>query len=229
MQTLTLQQMVSNLRSEAGHSTSVAQGLNAEATLKYLLARTQEELWTAFVWPEMTIRGDAPLSPGTYVYNYPAAPSNMQFDMVREVWAANGAGTRWSRVDYGISEDKRVPGSLTNTSQGDPVAYWESDNPGSGTSMFRVWPTPQTSGWLRFKGNRGLKTFIANGDFSTLDATCIVLFTAAELLGRAKAEDAASKLQKAQRHLAKLLGNQVGAKNKISTYGSMAPRLVTSR
>ena len=38
-----------------------------------------------------------------------------------------------------------------------------------------------------------------------------------------KAEDAANKVQKAQRHLTKLLGNQVSAKNKISVYGTAAP------
>ncbi len=226
MQTLTLQQTLSNLRAEAGHSTSVAQGLNNEMTMKYLLARTQEELWTAFVWPELQTRADIAMTPGTYTYSYNVS---MPFDTVREAWAANGSSARWSAVDYGISEDKRVPGSLVNTSRGDPVQFWESENPATGSPQFRVWPTPQTTGWLRMKGNRALKPFVASGDFSTLDATCIVLFASAELLARAKAEDAASKLQKAQRHLQKLLGNQVSAKNKISTFGSLAPRLVTSR
>jgi hypothetical protein len=95
--------------------------------------------------------------------------------------------------------------------------------------QFRVWPTPQSGGWLRFKGNAMLQPLTANSDRSSLDATTIILFAAAELLARAKAEDAPSKQQKAQRHLQKLLGNQVAAKNKISTFGSLAPRLVTSR
>jgi hypothetical protein len=226
MLTQTLLLMVSNLRSEAGHSTRVEQGLNTVDTLKYLLRRTQEELWTAFVWPELQVRADVPLTPGTYLYSY---DTRMQFDNVREVWAANGSGSSWSVVDYGISEDKRQVGTQLNSSTGDPVQYWESENPATGSPQFRVWPTPQTAGFLRMKGNRGLKALTADADVSTLDATCIILFAAAELLARSKAEDAANKLQKAQRHLTKLLGNQVNAKNKISTYGSMAPRLVTSR
>ena len=226
MLTQTLALMVSNLRSEAGHSTAVSQGLNSVASLKYLLARTQEELWTAFTWPELTFRGDIVMLPGTYLYNF---DTRLGFDQIREVWAANGSNSSWSSVDYGIGEDKRAVGTLANTSTGDPVRYWEADNPVVGTTQFRVWPTPQTSGYLRMKGNRGLKPLVADADVSTLDATCIILFAAAELLGRAKAEDAANKLQKAQRHLVKLLGNQVSAKNKISTYGSMAPRLIVSR
>jgi len=226
MLTQTLLEMTKNLRSEAGHSTAVAQGLNSVETLKYLLKRTQEELWTAFTWPELTERADIAISPGTYLYSY---DTTMQFDCIREVYAANGSGTSWSRVDYGISEDKRKVGSALNTSTGDPVRYWESENPTSGTAQFRVWPTPQTTGWLRMKGNRSLKALVADADTSTLDATCIILFAASELLARAKAEDAANKLQKAQRHLQKLLGNQVSAKNKVSTFGSMAPRLVVNR
>lgn len=210
--TQTLQEMVSNLRAEAGHSTAVSQGLNTEAALKYLLKRTQEELWTAFVWPELTLRDDRPLSPGAYEYDYGA---NLKFDMIREAWAGRPGSNAWTPVSYGISEDLLIAGSGLNSSTSDPVQAWEA----SGVK-FRVWPTPQTSGWLRFKGNRELQPLIANGDFSTLDATVILLFAASELLARAKAEDAANKLQKAQRHLTKLLGNQVSAKNKISTYGT---------
>jgi hypothetical protein len=213
--TQTLQEMVSNLRAEAGHSLNVAQGTNTESTLKYLLKRTQEELWTAFVWPELLLRDDRPMSAGTFNYDY---GTTLKFDMIREAWAASSSADSWAPVSYGISEDKRVPQTLANTSSGDPVQCWEAFG-----TRFRVWPTPVTSTWLRFKGNQELSPLIANSDSSTLDATLIILFTASELLARSKAEDAANKLQKAQRHLTKLLGNQVSAKNKISTYGASSP------
>ena len=216
MRTQTLQEMVSNLRAEAGHSLAVAQGTNTVQTLQYLLKRTQEELWTAFVWPEMVKRDDIALTPGLYKYSY---STNLKFDAIREAYSATSSSSRWSAVGYGIPEECRVPGTGVNTSSSDPVCYWESD----GDDSFRVYPTPQTGGWLRFKGNSELKTFLADSDKSTLDATVIILFCAAELLARAKAEDAANKLQKAQRHLTKLLGNQVSAKNKVSTMGSQAP------
>jgi hypothetical protein len=211
----TLQEMVSNLRAEAGHSTSVAQGLNTETTLKYILKRTQEELWTAFVWPELMQRDDRPMSPGTYLYNY---STNLRFDAIREAYAATADGTNWVSVGYGIGEDKIVPVSNANSADSDPVQLWES----AGT-QFRVWPTPTAAATLRFKGNRELNPLISNSDSCTLDATVIILFAASELLARSKAEDAANKLQKAQRHLTKLLGNQVSAKNKVSTYGTYAP------
>ncbi len=213
--TQTLQEMVSNLRAEAGHSLSVAQGVNSEATLKYILKRTQEELWTAFVWPELALRDDRPMNAGAYTYDY---GTMLKFDAIREAWAAPANGDSWRPVTYGVTEDMLLPQSQYNSSNSDPVQNWEAYG-----SQYRVWPTPQTQTWLRFKGNKELGPLIANSDSSTLDATVIILFAASELLARSKAEDAANKLQKAQRHLTKLLGNQVSAKNKISTFGSLAP------
>jgi len=213
--TQTLLEMVNNLRAEAGHSLATAQGVNAEATLKYLLKRTQEELWQAFSWPEMAIRDDRILSPGVFIYDYGLS---LKFDAIREAWSSSDSSSQWEPVGYGISEDKLSPGTALNTSRSDPVKVWEAAN-----TQFRVWPTPDTAAYLRFKGNRELQPLIANGDSCTLDATVIILFAASELLARSKAEDAPNKLQKAQRHLNKLLGNQISGKNKMSTYGSMSP------
>jgi hypothetical protein len=213
--TQTLQEMVSNLRAEAGHSLAVAQGVNAEATLKYILKRTQEELWTAFVWPELMLRDDRALAAGTYLYNY---STELKFDAIREAWSASASTQQWLPVGYGITEDRLQAGSALNSTSSDPVQWWESAG-----SQFRVWPTPVSAAWLRFKGNRELQPLVSNSDSCTLDATVIILFAASELLARSKAEDAANKLQKAQRHLSKLLGNQVSAKNKVATYGTMSP------
>jgi hypothetical protein len=214
--TQTLLEMVSGLRAEAGHSRDVAQGMNTEATLKYILKRTQEELWTAFVWPELAIRDDRPMATGQYLYPYGAV---LKFDAIREAWSSSPESANWSPVGYGIGEDKLLPGSgAENSARSNPVQLWEAAG-----DEFRVWPTPTGTAWLRFKGNRELQPFIANSDRSTLDATVIILFSASELLARSKAEDAANKLQKAQRHLTKLLGNQVSGKNKVSTYGARGP------
>jgi hypothetical protein len=219
----TLLEMTKNLRAEAGHSLAVAQGVNTVDTLKYILRRTQEELWTAFIWPEMTLRDDRALTPGTFLYDYSV---NLQFDAIREAYSAPASATgKWTPVAYGISEEKIVPVTGVNSEQSDPVLCWEAAGaPGAAAAKFRIWPTPKTATYLRFKGNRELNAFVADADKCTLDATCIILFAASELLARSKAEDAANKLQKAQRHLTKLLGNQVSAKNKVSTFGAGSPR-----
>ena len=80
MQTDQLQVMVRNLRAECGHALSVAQGVNQVDTLKYLLARTQVELWTAFTWPELVVRAPITLAAGQYLYPY---PPSLGFDAIR--------------------------------------------------------------------------------------------------------------------------------------------------
>lgn len=210
--------MVRNLRAECGHSLSIVQGTNQVDTLKYLLARTQKELWTAFVWPELVFRRNITMVAGQYVYDFPL---DMPFDQVRESYAAQPTSNEWTSLDYGISEDRVKPDD-TNTERSDPVRAWDVEN----RTQLRVWPTPNsTGGYLRLKGNSPLDVFSSDNDKSTLDDTVIVLFAAADLLARAKAEDAPSKQQKAQRHLTKLLANRISAKQKVSTLGGGAPGL----
>lgn len=219
MLTQQLQVMVKNLRAECGHSLSIAQGVNQAETLKYLLARTQEELWVAFVWPELKLRAGILLATGQYAYPYHA---DMPYDCIREAWTAPAgatADTHWTSVEYGIDDEDMILPDNTNSERGDPAQYWDND----GDTTFRIWPTPNTASRLRFVGQKKLAPFIADSDVSTLDATCIVLFAASDLLARAKAEDAAIKAQKAQRHLQKLLGNKVSAKMKVATLGGGSP------
>ena len=92
MATQQLSVMVKNLRSEAGHALSIAQGTNQYETLKYLLARTQEELWVAFVWPELSGRADIAMVAGQFLYPFPASPV-VTFDMVRQAFATSSPGS----------------------------------------------------------------------------------------------------------------------------------------
>jgi hypothetical protein len=68
---------------------------------------------------------------------------------------------------------------------------------------------------------RPLNPLINDDDYCTLDPTLITLRVSAELLTRAKAEDAQTKMQSFQRHLQKLLAIKVSDKHKVSTFGSM--------
>jgi hypothetical protein len=224
MHTEQLQVLVNNLRAEVGHSLSVAQGVNQVSTLKYLIARTQEELWTAFAWPDLAMRVDMAMVAGQYGYPLPTVPVVVSFDMIRSVWVSMATAASWSLLSYGIPEDYILPGTVSapgaNNRRADPVEYWES----AGGDTFRVWPTPDTGNCrIRFKYQQALAPLVADTDVCTIDATAIVMFAAAEVLARAKAEDADTKQQKAQRHLTKLLGNKVTSKQKVSSLGGGAP------
>ena len=214
--TATLAQLVIMVRAEAGHSLSASQGQNTIDTIKALIARTQVELWTAYQWPTLKIRADTQTQQGGYLYNFPAGFS---FEQVREVWTAQSASYNWTPVTFGIDESCISPGGSSSQS-GDPVERWDVD----GDNQFRIWPTPSTSNrFVRMVGMKVYTPLLDDDDVSSIDATAISLFTAAELLARAKAEDAPMKLQKAQKYTLALMGNSVSAKRRVSTMGAGAP------
>ena len=220
LNTATLAQLVISVRAEAGHSLSAAQGQNTIDVIKALIQRTQVELWTAYQWPTLKVRADQLLTAGQYLYSFPTGfPSgvSMAFEQVREVWTNVGSAIM-NPVTYGIDETMIAPGG-GSTISGDGVEYWGVEG-----AQFRVWPTPVTSrGFVRLVGQQALAPFLADADVSTIDATAISLFVAAELLARAKAEDAAMKLTKAQKYTLALMGNSISAKRRVSTLGTGAP------
>ena len=214
--TATLAQLVIMVRAEAGHSLSAAQGQNTIDTIKALIARTQVELWTAYTWPTLKIRADTQTQQGGYLYNF---PSGFSFEQVREVWTAQSTSYNWTPVSFGIPENCISPGGSSSQS-GDPVELWDVN----GDTQFRIWPTPSTSNYfVRMIGMKEYVPLLSDSDVSTIDATAISLFTAAELLARAKAEDAAMKLTKAQKYTLALMGNSVSAKRRVSTMGTGSP------
>jgi hypothetical protein len=216
VQTDTLANCVYGVRAEAGHSLSTTQGQNIVDVLKYLLQRTQRELWGSYQWPTLTISGDIQMVAGQYVYNY---PSPFDFERVRETYTAQTSSVDWLPLAYGFDETYIMPGGANSQSGDGPLAWRPEQN------QFRVWPTPvSTNYWIRFRGMQSLAPFLVDADVSTLDATTIVLFVASELLARAKAEDAANKLKKAQQRLLAMLGNSVSAKRRISTLASSTIR-----
>ena len=138
---------------------------------------------------------------------------------MREVWTAQSASYNWTPVTFGIDESCISPGGSSSQS-GDPVERWDVD----GDNQFRIWPTPSTSNrFVRMVGMKVYTPLLDDDDVSSIDATAISLFTAAELLARAKAEDAPMKLQKAQKYTLALMGNSISAKRRVSTMGSGAP------
>jgi hypothetical protein len=214
----TLTNLVEAVRAEAGHALSPSQGLNSEATLKKLIISIEKQLWTAFTWPTLMILAQMPVQKDQYRVAYDA---QMPYDQIREAyWCAAGTD-HFIKMDYGFDVNCiKVDGTNSTTSQ--TVQLWQDD--GSDDTLFRIWPTPATAGFVRFRGMRPLNKMVNDDDLCTLDPTLISLRVAGELLTRAKAEDAQTKMQSFQRHAQKLLANKVSDKHKISTFGSMSGR-----
>jgi len=219
MQTATILQLVDMVRAEAGHSLMTSQGLNSVESLKHLIRRTEYEMWTAFRWPMLTIRKDIAITRGQSSVAFPA---DLDLEQIFEAfWMSNGS-THWSKLGFGVPEDGIMPQGAPSTSQNSTsLQLWDVYfDQTSGLNMLRIWPTPSQDGYLRLKGQRLLNATPDDTDYCTLDAVTISLFVAAELLARAKADDAGSKMQKAQRQLLKLRARLVDDKQKVSTYGA---------
>lgn len=218
----TLADLVTAVRAEAGHALTASQGLNALETIKYIISRTQYELWIARQWPTMILRRDIAASPGQYIYEY---PTDLGFHQIREVFWAPNASIRWTPIEFGIPEECYSAQTGGNTTAGVRGLFWDV----SDETHFRVWPTPNNTSTIRLKGMKPLLPLVADSDVCTLDPTAIVLFSAVELLSRAKAADTDEKAKKAQRHLQKLLGNDITAKMKVSTLGATRRPHMTGR
>ncbi len=192
----TLSQMVRDLRLETGRSPNLNFGQDEYPALTHLLRRTQETLYWDYEWQFLKYRQDITLSAGQRYYDF---PSFILFERIQRIRVKNG--NIWQPVKRGISMDNYNTLDSDNDARADPVLAWDILDAGSGDQM-EFWPLPATNGGqIRVEGIKGLGAFISDGDVCTLDDTLIVLFAAAKLLARDKADDAKEALSAAQKHL----------------------------
>lgn len=194
---LTLGQMILDLRAEAGHSLNAAHGANTLETHKYLLRRTQRELFAAHDWPDKMIYETLAFSAGDPLLTDPAATSHEQ---INQLWVLDG--TRYRELHYGVRpEDYNVFG---RDGEAFPPRRWRRD---AVSGKIELWPVPSRDGECLALGQKRLGALVADGDYSTLDGQLIVMFAASDLLSKQKDEGAGLRLQKAQAYLRNLLRN----------------------
>jgi hypothetical protein len=193
----TLNELVTMVREEAGHSTNATLGQNTVTSLKQKIRRQQEVLWLNHAWPHMRVERDIILEAGDRYYNPPADLSmNHRIDAVGVKF-----DDRWRPVEHGITMAHYNSVDPELDERRDPVLCWEIYE----GNQIEVWPLPETNGTvLRLRGTRNLNPLIANSDTADLDDMLIVMFVAAELAAKQRQDDAQAKLQIAQSHLAKL-------------------------
>jgi hypothetical protein len=208
---VTLLELVRALRAECGHSLSVAQGQATEETLRYMLRRQQEELYTAYVWPSLSLHRVIPTQAGMKMHDY---PEDIPFDGVTQIWAHTKNSTDWVLLSKGISPAEYVVYDSFNGVSAWPARKWDHE---PDSNQFEIWPIPSTNdGEFWVYGMKGLAPLIKDTDDCTLDSNLLVLFCAVEVLSKTDAKDAEIKGQKAQRHLQRILGRQ-GSKKRAWT------------
>ncbi len=186
------------LRAEIGASSSVAMGVNTLNQYDHVLRRTQDRLWAEHNWEFGSIERDEPLIAGERYY---AFDSDIDFDRIVSAHVKwNGV---WHPLEYGIDQNNYNAQDSDEDERQDPVLRWNhfEDN------QFEVWPIPATNSTLRFRAYRKLPALISPSDTAVLDDNLIVLYAAAELLGRSGAKDAPAKLAQAQALFNKFKGH----------------------
>jgi hypothetical protein len=207
-----LSSLVDALRAEIGASTNVAMGVNMLPSLKQLLNRVQQQLWESFDWPFAFIERDEPLLNGQRYYTF-----DNDIDFGRIVSAHVKYSSSWRPVDYGIGPDQYNSSDPTDGEKEDPITRWRHYE----GNQFEVWPMPASDECvLRFKAIRKCPQMVNDSDVALLDDNLIVMYAAAELLARAKSEDAPAKLEVAKQLHQKLKGQ--GIKNDVFVMGGEA-------
>jgi len=185
----TLNQLVEQLRAEAGYNTSPATGVGSLAMLQQALRRAQEELYDEVAWPFFNARRDKTLAVGQRYYDF---PSDLPFQNVADVRTL--FADSWLPVTFGITMDHySIHDSDDSDDRADPVQRWNVIDTGSGEQI-EVWPIPATAGTLRLHGRRTLAALIANDDTADLDDILIVLRAAASVLAERAPTRAQEKL-----------------------------------
>jgi hypothetical protein len=187
------------LRAEIGASSNVAMGVNTQDQYDHVLRRTQARLWADHDWSFGFIERDEPLLKNERYYAFDNDIDYDRISMASVKW-----GDIWRPMQAGITPE------LFNTFDSDagetstPAMRWQHYE----GNQFEVWPVPSEHGQtLRFRAIKKLPPLLSPSDTAVLDDNLIVLFAAAELLGRSKAADAPAKLSQATSHYNKLKGN----------------------
>lgn len=207
MRFMTLAEMLSELRAEAGISQNVAHGVSSLEPQKALIRRTQEDLYLAYDWPHLKTQTTKSVSAGA---RYLELPSTFDFTSVENIWGRDESGD-WQALGYGIEPEHYNDYSSDANERTFPIRRWQTYLQPTGdvsTRMFEIWPLPDRATELLVRGKRALLPLTADDQTSTLDGPLIVLFAAGELLARQKSEDAALKIQKGMDRLKWLKARQ---------------------
>jgi hypothetical protein len=210
-----LVQLVEMVRDECGLSSNSSRGIDNGPYITRLIKRYYETLADDFDWPFMRVDKAAAtkaLAAGQRFYDFPVA-----MDLLDTIECETYIGGSWLPVSYGISgEEYSAFNSDNSTGRAEPVLAWQIKD----GDQFEVWPIPtsdgewdrdadppvQTAPLVRFTGRRRITPLVESASLCDMDDQLVVLYVAAEILGKQGSKDAPIKLAAAKDRLATLRG-----------------------
>lgn len=202
-------QLVYDLRAELGRSTDPAVGASDLPSLKRTIQRNYETLYQDYDWPHLSMVSEKmAVQPGERYY---AFPDEMDWDSTDEVvywW-----NDRAIPLKRGIGFDDYSLYDPEDDERSDPPIKYDVRYVGT-KEMIELWPLPNTSGEMQFKGTKKFKQLVDDADLCLIDDHLVILHSAVELLPRQKSGDVQIKLAAAQQRYARMK-----ARSKTNTEG----------
>ena len=199
---VSLGNLLTDLRSEIGHSLQVSLGKASRDPLINLLQRTQKRLWEDYNWPFLKITKDLTIAAGQRYYDI---PDDLTFERITRVEVKHGS--QWTKLHYGIAGAEYNSHDSDAGDRSSPTQKYDA----YGTGQIEIWPIPANNSnattladAVRIHGIKNLSAFVSEADTADLDDQLIVLFAAAEVSARQKQSDAQNKLAQAQAHYMRL-------------------------
>jgi hypothetical protein len=201
-----LSQLLNQLQAEVGMSLLPASSVSSREHRMQLLNRTQDRLYRAYDWDFAFIKRDVTAGKGTRYLNFP-----VDLELERVVYAGISTGTSssdWRPLGYGITETQyRI---TAEDGQGSPQRWAPYED-----GRFELWPVPDGSYRVRFRGIKLLPVMVNDADRAVLDDTLVVLYAASEIMKRQKLPDWEDKLREGQLHFTRLRA-QLGGNKRTS-------------
>lgn len=219
--------LIQMLRAEAGHSTSVAAGIDNEAALIQKIQRVQAMLYDDYDWPFLRDDWSFQLEQGQQFYDLPVEGgfpglTALNSERIEEAWIDYSG--RPIPIDRGIGQPQYAQYNSAKGEAASPARRWDIKRSSDTKEQIEIWPIPTddtNTFWLR--GIKKLRPLVAPADVADIDDILIVLTAAHEILARQKSADASKVEAAAARRLAQLKGRTKGGTRMINLAGSNNP------
>tara|TARA_R110002072_G_scaffold29439_2_gene93071 strand:- start:344 stop:1054 length:711 start_codon:yes stop_codon:yes gene_type:complete len=199
---VTLGQLITDLRSEAGHSLQANLGKATRDVFVNLIDRTQRRLWADYSWPFLSVTRDLAINAGQRYYDL---PSDVTFERIERMETKHG--DVWGKMHFGITNEHYNQHDSDRGIRSSPIRRYDTYE----GNQLEIWPIPAENsdpstfkGLVRLHGIKNLSALVAEADTADLDDQLILLYAAAELAARQKQGDANNKLAQAQAHYGRL-------------------------
>jgi len=228
-----LGQLITDLRSEVGHSLQASLGKSTRDVMLNILQRTQRRLWEDYSWPFLSIKRDINIAAGQQYYD---VPNDMVFERIERMETKHG--DVWGKLHFGITGEHYNNHDSDRGVRSSPIRRYDAYE----GNQIELWPIPAVNsdattgaGSVRVYGIKNLSPFTSEAHTADLDDQLLVLYAAAEILERQKQGDSRNKMAQAQAHYARLKARSaktetfiIGGGEPEGTYRPKGPPLIAT-